>query len=385
MPVIRALQAARPELRIDVLGLTTARSVLDAHGIVSLGFSDFVEPGDAQALEWGRELMAGQASGLVDPGESAAYLGLSFADLVAQHGERAARDLLGLRGRGSFCPVRTLHRVLDRIQPDLVVTTNSPRAEQAAVMAAGQRGIPALCMVDLFAVEEIKYIGAPGYASLVCVLDEHVRERFLAVGRPAREVLVTGNPAFDALAEPTAIAAGTSLRREMGGGKHVLWVSQPEPERHRITGVPGDPKLPRRIHAALAAAAAATNEWRLVIRPHPSEDPSLFRPGPNTVVSSQSDPLIPLLHAVDAVVCLTSTVGYEAALLGKPLVHLPMSIYREEADYTAMGLALPVHRLEGLEMALHSILSQGWRPSTRLQHAGGAARSVAGAIQGLLP
>lgn len=384
LPVLRALRKKDPSLHIDVLGLTTAGAVLRSNGIASLGFADFVEPGDARALAWGLELTSSQASALVGAEESVAYLGLSFAELVAQFGERDARRRLARLGRMAFLPLATLDRVLRRLKPDVVVTTNSPRAERAAVLAARRLGIPALCMVDLFAIEEIAYMGELGYGDCICVLNEHVRRRFLSAGRHPEQVLVTGNPAFDMLADPALAVQGARLRAEWGGSGHILWASQLEPATHRMTGAVGDPGLPARIREALIDAVGRYPDWRLVMRPHPNEDPASFQAGGNALVSLQTQPLGPVLHAVDAVACLTSTVGYEAALLGKPLLHFPLSIYRGEADYTAMGLGLCIDRLDGVEKALHLVLSGRWRPPVQVKQAGSAAQAVTTALLGLL-
>lgn len=386
LPVVRALQA-RGTVDVQVLALTTAHAFLAREGIASLGFRDLVTPADARAVAWGRELMAGQTHPDVDPAESEAYLGLSFAELVADRGLAGARKAFAALGRAAFRPVEVLARAIARVQPDLVVATSSPRAEMAAMLAARRHGVPAVCLVDLFAHEEIKYIAQPGYADRVCVLDDHVRQRFIAAGRGADEIVATGNPAFDSLADPAlpAAAAAWLAQQSWRHQRKILWVSQPEPERHRITGVAGDPALPGRVFEALAGVVALRPDWHLVVRPHPSQDAAQFKAAEGVSISTQAQPLHVLLHAVDAVVCMTSTVGYEAALLGKPLVHLPLSVYRDEADYTEMGLALRVDALDGLELALNSIFSGAWAPALHLKPAGGATHAVCAVIESLLP
>lgn len=386
LPVIRSL-LDQGGLSIEVLALTTARDYLARHGIKSKGFRDLVTEADGQALAWGRALMDGQTHPSVEAAESEAYLGLSYAELVEDRGLEGARQAFGHRGRAAFNPVRVLGRALRQLAPDLVVATSSPRAEAAALRAARTHGIPAICLVDLFALEELKYISQPGYADRICVLDEHVLARFLAAGRAGHEVVATGNPAFDSLADPALArqAAQWLASQPWRARKKILWVSQPEPARHRITGEPGDEGLPRRVFEAMSQLAARRPDWHLIVRPHPSEDAAGFRPGPNVSISTQQEPLHMLLHAVNAVVCMTSTVGYEAALLGKPLIHLPLSVYRDEADYTQMGLALRCDTLEGLERALNSILLGEWTPSLRLAPAGDATRAVCRVINGMLP
>src|SRR6185369_5486111 len=175
--------------------------------------------------------------------------------------------------RQAFLPVRTMTRVLQRVQPDLVVVTNSPRAERAAVIAAAQLGIPSVCLVDLFAVDEVRWIGAPDYARRVCVLNEGVREFLLAAGRRPEQVVVTGNPAFDTLRDPSNAQQGLELRRRHGWNDQrvVLWPSQSEPAIHPFDGTPGDPQLPDRVLARLAGWVARNRDAVLCVRPRAGE------------------------------------------------------------------------------------------------------------------
>ena len=387
IPLARALLARGRDVRI--LALTTAEQAVRRAGLSSLGMRDFLRPEDDRARQWGERLAAAlDQSGLVPREESVAYLGLSYADLVDEVGEVEAVRRYAEQGRQAFRPVRLMSRILSELRPSLVVATNSPRAERAAIEAAGRLGLPSVCLVDLFAIEEVKYIGQAGYGDKVCVLDEHVRSRFLAAGRRPEEVVVTGNPAFDNLADDEIAVAGRQIRQrpEFRGKQVILWASQPEPARHRISGVEGDATLPLRIQQKLADLVAARPDWLLVIRPHPSQgqDIKLNQPSENILLSPQSQALHPLLAAVDVVVCMTSTVGYEAAILGKPLVHLPLSIYADEADYTEMGLACTARGLDDLERALALVLEGGWQSSVRLRPAGGATSAVIEVIEGLL-
>jgi hypothetical protein len=76
------------------------------------------------------------------------------------------------------------------------------------VLAVRQLGIPSICVVDLFAIDEVKWIGAPDYADQVCVLNESVRQFLVAAGRSEDQVVVTGNPGFDALNAPGCAGTG---------------------------------------------------------------------------------------------------------------------------------------------------------------------------------
>ena len=167
-----------------------------------------------------------------------------------------------------------MRRVIKRLAPGLVVATSSPRAERAAILAAAQVGIPSICVVDLFALQEVQWIGQFGFGTRVCVLNESVREMFLARGRRPEEVVVTGNPAFDRLKAPETVLAGFNLRQARGwndGKKIVLWASTIEPERHPFNGLLGDPNLPRLVETQLREIVASDTNLRLVVRYHPNE------------------------------------------------------------------------------------------------------------------
>ncbi len=272
----------------------------------------------------------------------AAYLGLSHADLVAAEGEAAAAQAYARYGRQCFHPVPTLRRILETVRPALVVATNAPRAEQAALEAAGQLGIPAVCLVDLFAVDEKRWIARPGYAQRVCVLNEAVRRMFIAQGRRADEIVVTGNPAFDGLFDPALreAAAAVRTRLRLRGRKLLLYAPSPEPLHHPVREQAGDPLLPQKVLDELAAWVAGRDDTVLAVRPHPSQAGQLRVPqGDRLRLTGQDWPLEPLLHASDAVCITVSTVGLQAWLIGKPVVQVPGSMFDDGAPFAPMGMA----------------------------------------------
>lgn len=337
---VRELGIARPL----VLALTTAQGPSRAAGLETVGFADFAQADDAPALARGAQLLAGLSASPshVDPRESVAYLGLSYADLVSRLGQDAAAQAYETFGRQCFHPVPTLRRILNAVSPSLVVATNSPRAEQAAIEAARELLIPSVCMVDLFAVDEKRWIGRPGYADRICVLNESVRQVLLAEGRAPEEVVVTGNPAFDCLFDPAHRQAAIDVRRRLNVGdrKLVVYAPSPEPLRHPVREQTGNEQLPFEVLAGLAAWAQGRTDILLAVRPHPSQGREIsLPPGSNAVLTGQDWPLEPLLHASDAVCVTVSTVGLQAWLIGKPVVQVPGSMFDDGAPYISMGIA----------------------------------------------
>ncbi|MBP6379206.1 MAG: hypothetical protein KA312_02185 [Sphingorhabdus sp.] len=296
-------------------------------------------------------------NGPVSIDETLAYHGANFADLVETSDEASAWQRWKDDSRQAFLPVNFMQRVLAEFSPDVVITTNSPRTERAAIMAAGELGIPALCMVDMFALQEVKWIGKPGFADRVTVLNDAVRQMFIDHGRRPEDVVVTGNPAFDVINAHSTISAGAALRnaRKWDDGRlNILWASTVEPQRHPFTGEVGDPELPRRVEACLREIVSRNENLRLIVRYHPSENIT-FEPAPNVELSPVDEPLHAVLHAIDAVVVTASTVGLEAWLAKRPVLSVDGSIFTADAPFAKMGIAQGVSTLEKLAELLQDM------------------------------
>lgn len=353
IPVAQALQASGRAQPV-VLALTTAAPVARAAKLDMFQFKDFVRPSDEAALARSWQLVQDLGGAVGDPDESAAYLGLSYADLEADLGTVAAEAEYRSRGRQAFLPVRTLTRILQDVRPDLVVATNAPRAERAAIVAAGRLGLPALCVVDLFAIDEVQWIGKAGYADRVCVLNAAVRDFLIAAGRRPEEVVATGNPGFDALNAPEAVAAGHQWRQQRGWGDRrvLLWPTQVEPAVHPFDGRPGDPTLPGRALRQLVQWTLARDDAVLCLRPRAGETPPDVPAHGRIVITGQDLPLPTLLHACDLVVTLTSTVGLEGHLAGCRLVQVTGSVFDEAMPLLRYGIADDAVPVQSLHPAL---------------------------------
>lgn len=357
-PVAKKLEETGHE--VVFLALTTAKNYLDKRNIKSIGFKDILFLADNAAIEYGQKLAANLEGRAVSHEESVAYLGMSYSDLAAQYGGAEAEKLYAQHKRQAFLPVASLKKALLHYKPDIVVATNSPRAERAAIIAAGKLKIPAVCVVDLFAVKEIDWIGKPGFADRICVLNNNVKDRFIEAGRALSDVVVTGNPAFDALLEEKTRQAGAGLRKQRGwddGKINILWASQPEPLKHPFSNVKGDPHLPYDIENRLREFVAENDGFRLVVRYHPSQN-DVFREGKNVDFSPAHDEVAAVIHACDMCVTITSTVALEAHIAGKPVITVDKSIFTEEAPFSKMGIALGVKEIAALPEAILTQLKQ---------------------------
>lgn len=353
-----ALTMQSKNIPFKFLALTTASSYLNPLGISALGFKDLPEATASDVQHWGKLLAKDVPSnGTVSIEETVAYLGLNFRELVTKHGEQEAFDLYAIHGRQAFLPVEVMKSALNYLKPELLVTTNSPRTERAAVIAARELGIDTICIVDLFALQEVQWVGELGYADRICVLNEAVRTMFIKHGRQPHEVVVTGNPAFDRLITQETKLAGLRLKQSRGwddGKINILWASQPEPEKHPFTDKKGDPQLPRKVEYELRRFVAQNADFRLIVRYHPSETEE-FITHENVEFSPLSENLAALLNAVDTVIVTASTVGLEASIVGCNVISVDCSIFTEDAPYSTMGISQGVKQIKDLASAILGI------------------------------
>ncbi len=346
-----------------VLALTTAAPVVRQSGLNLLQFKNFIATTDSLALEQGRRLRLEMNSPVIDEDETIAYLGLCFADLVAVMGHGAAQDAYSLMGRQAFLPVRTLKRILTACAPDVVVVTNSPRVEQAAAIAARQLGIPVICLIDLFAIDEVKWIGVPDYANHICVLNQSVKDFLINAGQRAEQISVTGNPGFDALFSGEVKEQSAALRREMHweNRRVVLWPSVIEPDVHPFNGNPGNTRLPAKVLGALIRWIQARDDCILCIRLRPGENEisGVAIPVDERIfLTGQDWPLASLLQATDLVVMINSTVGLEGRLVGARVIQVLGSVLDNALPLASYGLADETVGIETLATALERQVSQ---------------------------
>jgi hypothetical protein len=303
---------------------------------------------------------------------------LSIDDLVHDLGMQAAQNAFATLGRQAFLPLRTLERILRRVNPDLVVATNSPRAERAAIVGARKLGIPSVCIVDLFAIDEAKWIGDPEYADHVCVMNENVRAFLVRKGRTPAQVTATGNPAFDLLNTPAAREQGHLLRQRQGwdGRRVVLWPTQVEPPVHPIDGRLANTTLPSRSLAEVVRWTLAQTDAVLCIRARANEPMPSVAADPRIVMTGQDWPLAPLLHAVNVVATVNSTVGIEGHLAGCRVIQVLGSIFDESVPLERYGMADAAVPLDGLAKALDRWSAEPRRKADDQESAAGRVLAI---------
>jgi len=376
IPVIKAMR--KFGYNIISLGLTTASNSLKKHNIPYIGFKDIIENSDIDAKLVGEELAGSFKDTLiVDYEETIAYLGLSFIDLVNRFGIESAKIKYSQEGRNSFLPLTIMERFLVKINPDLVVTTNSPRTEKAVLLEARKLSIPSICIVDLFDSREIEdRIGKAGYADKVCVFSEGVKQCLIKAGRKASEIVVTGNPDFDELSSPLLKAKALETRLKYGDYEYVvLWVRHAGKLNFELNNS---------IDSKLIEVANNNRDILFIFRPHPNEPKEYSKLPANIVVSILDDDIQILLLGCNLVLTIASTVGLQAVACGIPLITFDMGPTAKYTPYSKMGLSCGINNLENLEDCIRQQLGATPGYETEIKYYASATQKVVDLAERLL-
>jgi hypothetical protein len=359
-PVVKALEAEG--VSCTVLAMTLGHAQALGMGLQPIGYKDLLHLVDReQALAHGERLLPENSHPDVDPDESRAYLGINYLEWVETYGEQGAAERYARGGRRSFLPVRFLGKVIDHLQPAVVVSTSSPRSEQAAIEAAVQRRVPCLTMLDVFAMPNDTYMQHEVYADRITAPSRLAAQLLSVRGLDASRVVVTGCPAYDRWRDPdpAEVAAGAEFKRRLGwdGLDVLLWAGTLEQDE---TGVPPEYYWERfgvMVEQRLRAWVRANPKQALIVRYHPTQYHLFPDLGPQErvyVSNPTADPLAAQLHAADTVLVQTSTVGYEAAVMGKRVLNLTFSprVINTLYDFSRLGVAEGVGSMDELTAVL---------------------------------
>jgi len=353
LPIVKQLQALA-QYEVISLALTTAANDFSKENIDFKGFKDILPFYSIQeqnsCITYGKKLA--EKNGAVNYDESIAYLGISYFELVKEYGEEEAQKLYENKGRAAFLPTNALFKFMSAIEPSLLVTTVSPRAEEASILAAKKLNIPSICINDFINKNSANRISRIE-PDITCVINENVKKQ-LAKLNSTLDIRVTGNPAFDRLALST-IDKKTVKKQLNIKGPVVLWAAQREHSVHPFTNKKGDVKLPRKVESALYDIAKSS-DVNFIFRSHPNYpvDYSIYN---SYVIDGNLYSLDELLHIADIVITISSTVGYEGLILGKKLITIEGSTLNDDGPYHELNMSEGVNDLADLRSVIETLIA----------------------------
>lgn len=221
-----------------------------------------------------------------------------------------------------------LHRELGSLDPDLVATGTSlvVGLERAAWAAARRQGIPSVAAVDSWVNFRRRCVTGDGrevQPDVFCVIDDWCEAQIAAEGWCRAHLYVTGQPHLESL-----VRRLTPIRAQRTPNRVPLVVFFSEPLREDHAGARNCSYDEFAVAAALLTALADSGPLRLVIQPHPREDPAPWREWleaqivPNSVAVNIGGNTETLLLEAHAIAGMATMALIEAALLGIPTVAL---------------------------------------------------------------
>lgn len=318
-----------------VLALTTAYHTLKSEGINPLSITDLLQHEDLIYLDVVQKYIQDSSHPLVPFDHTLAYHAIGFRDLIEDYNYDQALSLFQAHGRKCFMPINTMRRFLRLLNPDIVITTTSPRFELAALRAAKREGIPNLAVGDLYLEKEREWILSGDYADHLAVLNSDVSFRLSSDGFSAEKIFVTGNPAFDPIVE---YRDNHQLREDLriSLGLNTFTVLFP------LAGGPVAMNGQSFISKDDAISKIQTYlcshpDYTFILRPHPNSSLLTLIITCDSVrtLNTNLSPLDSILIS-DLIMVEASTMGLEAALMKKPVICIGFTDY---VHYPKYGLA----------------------------------------------
>ena len=191
--------------------------------------------------------------------------------------------------------------------------------------------IPTLSVLDFWSNYSMRFVDIFGAACLpdkIAIMDEHARDEMIAEGFPPEKLVITGQPAFDCLADRRALFDSLdtgpytrryAIRRAHGvhpDTKLIVFASQPWSKMPDDLGYTEHTVIPLLIDALAEVAP----DSHVIIRPHPRETEADLlqyeRAANPTVWVKRKGNVHDLLMAADLVVGMNTELLVEACYLG---------------------------------------------------------------------
>lgn len=262
---------------------------------------------------------------------------------------------------------------------DLILTATSINGvdhEREFYRWAASASVPSVAVLDFWTNYVVRFRNPEGTGlllpSVIAVIDERARYEMISLGFPAKQIVVTGQPAFDALGAFRTQwneVQRRDVRAQFGAtpGCHlVLFLSQPLSAEMSAFGCNLEAPIDERemlgtVASALEGIASAENlQILLAVRPHPREQLRI-KDLPRgrrvkAVLADKGDPW-PAVLAADLVVGMTTALLVEACLLGCVVVSVqPGAEGRDPVPTNRAGQSIAVYDLAKLPGILHSYL-----------------------------
>jgi hypothetical protein len=290
----------------------------------------------ARAPVWAEA--AWEALGAVEPHIHRASLRRSFY--------HACANLSGL--------LSEMNRVLEVMRPTVVVAASSQMiGGHGLFVAARQRGLPTVLLQH----GVVQPFYTPLSADVMLTWGRASCDTLERFGMESNRLVPLGSPRHDSMGHSHSGTARQTMLQKLALSDRCILVFFSNGNDLLRNGT-----APMECARWLNAIAERFKDrLHVVVRLHPNEDGSLYRPYPRLVLTDTTLPFDQLMDACDCVSSLCSTAMYEALLYGKPVWQFHADGWPELADNCSGGYARRISSETDLSAQVTQMLHAGRR------------------------
>jgi len=247
--------------------------------------------------------------------------------------------------------IETGKRILEIEEPEAVVfKADGPVPDRTFSIVAEKFQIPTILISHGICFPTKNYIPTSKY---VAVWGPKFKDYMILKGLDAQQVAVTGAPNYDAL---TKLESKEDLRRELGLPESKLIVT------FATQGF--SEQIRRKLTYEVLKSMKELNGVLLVIKPHPLENPKIYRKflrefdadiPPEKIILMPKVNTSKLIKASDLLLTVNSTVALEANVIGTPVLTLNFT-EQKDVFYSGEGGAVGVENPEALTDMIYKAL-----------------------------
>ena len=341
-------------VEITILALTTSKYKFEQEKIPYKLITDYYNKEEEKFIyELGKSFcISNDIDTSIGEDETYLYHGYALYELEKKYSKEKIKEGFKKFGRAIFLPIQFMERVLKNENPDLVITTNSPRYEKATLIVAKNLDIVSLSIEDLFGVEGVQNtskelidffqdkIYEKAYGDYVCVLSE-ITKKNLDFNR-INKIFITGNPSFDKALE--FFMDNNKKEKTKKESITLCYLSQKHPENILIM--------------KNLIKFTEEKDFNLIVKIHPNEKIEDYLKEIDNKINKRveivSSNLYENILKSDIVITIFSTAALEAAILDKPVVTKKIIGIPFVAD---LGVGLEYENIDQMEKKINEILN----------------------------
>lgn len=340
-----------PDIEITILALTMSKYKFEQEKIPYKLISDYYnEEKDKKIYELGKKFcIRNNIDTSIGENETYLYHGYALYELEKKYNKEKIEEGFKKFGRAIFLPIEFMKRVIIKENPDLVITTNSPRYEKATLSVAKILGVKTLSIEDQFGIEGIQNsseelmdffqdkIYEKVYGDCVCVLSKKTIDNLPL--KKIDKIFITGNPAFDKALD---CFLNVKIKKIKNDNITLCYLTQKHPDNILIM-------------RELINIIEKYN-FNLIVKIHPNEKVKEYLGEIDNKRSNKvkvvNDDLYGNILKSDIIVAISSTSALEAAILDKPL------IARENigVPFADLGIGIEYKNISQIEEYINKIL-----------------------------